>query len=79
MPSCRPTVNWETEKDSCVELGEAKMIMFNEKTIFGNNKENQIRFPRELGRRHSTEDSIDKRCNRKVGESLMVSILWVSI
>lgn len=72
-------MSWETEKDNCVELGEAKMTMFNEKTVLGNNKENQIHFPRDLGRRHRTEDSVDKRCNRKVGESLVVSILWVCI
>lgn len=72
-------MSWETEKDNCVELGEAKMTMFNEKTVLGNNKENQIHFPRDLVRRHRTEDSVDKRCNRKVGESLVVSILWVCI
>ena len=72
-------MSWETEKDNYMELGEAKMTMFNEKTVLGNNKKNQIRFPKELGRRHSTEDSVDKRCNRKVREILVVSILRVHI
>lgn len=72
-------MSWETEKDNYMELGEAKMTMFNEKTVLGNNKKNQIRFPKELGRRRSTEDSVDKRRNRKVRESLVAPIPRVRI